>query len=177
MRLRTHITTSFIASYVSLRSLGMGSASAAITSLITSFIVNYFIDAGHCRKSYMRRRSFITHSFLGVWTSFTPLMIYVLIWVSGLYSLHTMFLNGLVVAGLIAYLTHMLLDSLTEGGIYLTPGRRVALAHLSYDGVADAATFFLTSLLAAVVVGADFMAQSKSLVNVLTEMTKFGGIR
>jgi len=97
--------------------------------------INYVIDLGHAHGRFGPKRSAFTHSALGV--LIISVMSTVAIHSLGIYLRVTIAQTYLTLMTLIASgLVHLLLDSLTEGGIYfLWPfkKRRYALAHIDYD--------------------------------------------
>jgi hypothetical protein len=97
----------------------------------SAFATNVLIDMGHVNKGGMSVRAFWTHSILvaplwGIAVSVASL--YVLDTVTGLEvtALQAVFAAGL--GAVLAY-SHLLLDALTEGGVFFAR-RRIALAHL-----------------------------------------------
>jgi len=100
-----------------------------------AFATNESIDVlGHLNKGGMPARSFWTHSVFTapIWgIAVCAATIYFLERVVGLETppLRAVFLYALAVV--IAY-SHLLLDALTEGGVFLGR-RRVALAHFRYN--------------------------------------------
>ena len=102
-----------------------------------AFATNELIDVfGHARKAGRPTRSFWTHSVFTapVWGIAAALAsVYVLDAILGqtMSTSQALFVYGL---GIVFAYSHLLLDALTEGGVYLGR-RRVALAHLRYDNL------------------------------------------
>ena len=96
---------------------------------------NEVIDVlGHVTQGGRPRRSFWTHSILtaplwGMATAFPPVCILAIVFGQALTT--PLALSSVSLGIAIAY-SHLLLDVLTEGGVYLFR-RRVAIAHLRYD--------------------------------------------
>ena len=96
---------------------------------------NELIDAlGHGARGDVPVRSFWTHSVFTApaWCVTAAIFsIYVADVITGqaLTAYHVLFAAGL---GIVLAYSHLFLDALTEGGVYLGR-RRVALAHLRYD--------------------------------------------
>ncbi len=108
----------------------------------SAFATNWLIDVlGHVNRGGMSVRTFWTHSifiapFWGIAVSVASL--YVLDAVTGLEmtTLQAVFAAGL--GAVLAY-SHLLLDALTEGGVFFAR-RRIALAHVrNNNGVLNAA--------------------------------------
>lgn len=103
-----------------------------------AFATNELIDVlGHVTRGGRPMRSFWTHSVFTapVWGVAAALVsTYVLGVVLGqaITTSQALFAGGL---GIVLACSHLLLDGLTEGGVYLGR-RRVALAHLRYDNMA-----------------------------------------
>lgn len=100
-----------------------------------AFVTNWLIDAlGHVTGGIVPVRSFWTHSFftapaLGVIAALPSIYFAGIITGQTLTAYQAFFAAGL--GAVLAY-SHLLLDALTEGGVYLVR-RRVALAHMRYD--------------------------------------------
>jgi hypothetical protein len=100
-----------------------------------AFVTNELIDAlGHRARGGVPVRSFWTHSVFTApaWSIAAAILsIYAAdsITAQALTAPQVLFAAGL--GAVLAY-SHLLLDALTEGGVYLRR-RRVALAHLRYD--------------------------------------------
>jgi hypothetical protein len=99
-----------------------------------SFATNALIDFGHSMRGSTPIRSWVTHSIYTapVWGGLVGVVSIV---VPG-YLLNqppnAMLVLSALGLGVLTALTHLLLDSLTEAGVY-NGRRRVALAHVSYD--------------------------------------------
>jgi hypothetical protein len=108
-----------------------------------AFATNELIDAlGHVTRGGRPVRSFWTHSVFSapVWGMAAALVsarLLDIILGQAMTTSQALFVAGL--GGILAY-SHILLDALTEGGVYLGR-RRVALAHLRYDNLILNGTF------------------------------------
>jgi len=119
-----------------------------LLALWLTFAVNAVIDVlGHTRKNDIPVRSFVTHSVftaplwggtVGIATIVVPYSIFNLSAGSALELL------GVGLGVTIAY-SHLLLDALTQAGVYLGR-RRIAIAHMSYDNPALNLAFILVGL-------------------------------
>jgi hypothetical protein len=123
---------------------------SSLVALWLTFAVNTLIDVfGHTRKNDIPIRSFITHSVftaplwgaaVGIATIILPYSVFNL-------SVDSAFeLLGAGLGVTIAY-THLLLDALTQAGVYLGHRRRIAIAHMSYDNPALNLAFVVLGLL------------------------------
>ncbi len=108
-----------------------------------AFATNEVIDVlGHVRKGGRPIRSFWTHSVFtapawGVAAALTSAYALDVVLGQGMTASQALLVGGL---GAVFAYSHLLLDALTEGGVYLGR-RRVALAHMRYDSVALNGTF------------------------------------
>ncbi|MGC8613199.1 MAG: DUF1286 domain-containing protein [Conexivisphaera sp.] len=145
------------------------------TAIWLGILVNWLIDhGGHEVRGGIPRRTAVTHSVpgavgVGVALGILPVAA-VLVLVPSLASwLGTQPTAGplfVLLAGLLgglAGLSHLLLDALTEGGIYYH-GRRWALAHWRYDNAVANALFMFLGL---VMTGAALVPMMSSAVNVV----------
>lgn len=162
MKLRTHIVFSFVVLYELLRLLGV-LRYVVVVSAALSVVVNLIVDAGHDVRGRLRVRSYLTHSPVGVWV---PLLVSLLPYVLARCTGLTVPVGPipLLAAGLASFASHMLLDMLTESGIYLTPRKRIALAHLRYDGLADTVFFTVSVILATLIMGADVLGNVRGII-------------
>lgn len=100
-----------------------------------AFATNELIDVlGHFKRGGMPVRSFWTHSVItapvwGVAAAFVSAYLLDEILGQGMTFSQALFVGGL---GIVFACSHLLLDALTEGGVYLGR-RRLALAHMRYD--------------------------------------------
>ncbi len=100
-----------------------------------AFATNSIIDVlGHAERSGRPVRSIWTHSVLtapiwGAASALASAYLIDIIFSQTMTAPQTFFAAGL---GIMFAYSHLLLDALTEGGVYLAR-RRVALAHLRYD--------------------------------------------
>ena len=101
------------------------------SAVVLGFAVSFVMDhAGHERRGFVVRRTWVTHSvftasalgvFLGV------LLVFVFRYANLPFSFVAFSLEGFVSA-----LSHLFLDAITEGGIFIFK-KRFALAHFRYD--------------------------------------------
>jgi Protein of unknown function (DUF1286) len=100
-----------------------------------AFATNRIIDGlGHSTRGGIAVRSFLTHSLImapvwGVAVAIASAYFFDLVTGQPITAFQTLFAIGL---GTVLAYSHLLLDALTEGGVYLLR-RRVALAHLRYN--------------------------------------------
>jgi len=145
----THNIFSFGLTIFLLSRTGHLSVLSLFVALWLTFAVNTLIDAfGHTRKNDIPIRSFITHSVFTapLWGASVGFATIVL-----LYSIFNLSTDssfewlGIALGVTIAY-GHLLLDSLTQAGVYLGR-RRIAIAHMSYDNSALNLAFIVSGLL------------------------------
>ena len=123
--------------YLLVRIGGQSSPLYLLLVVCLAFATNEVIDRlGHSARGGMSIRSFWTHSIFTapVWgIALAVASVYLLDMVIGqsMTTSQTLFAAGL--GTMLAY-SHLLLDALTEGGVYLRR-RRVALAHLRYNNL------------------------------------------
>ncbi len=102
-----------------------------------AFVTNELIDVlGHVTRGDLPVRSFWTHSVFtapawGVAAAVTSVYLLDVMTGQALTATQALFAAGL---GTVLAYSHLLLDALTEGGVYLGR-RRAALAHLRYDNL------------------------------------------
>jgi len=100
-----------------------------------AFAINEVIDVlGHLTRGEVPVRSFWTHSILtaplwGIAVAITSVYFLDRIIGLGMSPFQALFVYGL---GVVLAYSHLLLDALTEGGVFLSR-RRVALAHMRYN--------------------------------------------
>jgi hypothetical protein len=137
MKQYAHIAFSFGLLTFILRPLGLFESLSF--AFLFAVVVNYVIDAGHVR-SYSRyagkvipKRSWITHSVViaPLWGALLGLAFSLPL--DAFFRVNLLFV--MIGAGIIAAYSHLLLDSVTEGGVFLLK-RRIALAHYRYNNVA-----------------------------------------
>jgi len=146
MKLLTHVVFSAGLGYALLASIpgGPGVLTDAVFAVILSYAVNYLIDIlGHRRKDGWSVRSPLTHSIFtapvwGVAASYVLWAVGAALGLGGGVGLY------LVVGAAVAY-SHLFLDSMTEGGVYLTTGR-IALAHFRNGNLLLNVAFLLGGL-------------------------------
>jgi len=101
------------------------------SALVLGFLVSFLMDhAGHERKGLTIRRTWVTHSvFTGsaLGTVLGILLAFGFEYVNLPFSFVIFALQGFVSA-----LSHLFLDAITEGGIFVFK-KRFALAHFRYD--------------------------------------------
>jgi len=132
--------------------LGLGVAVGLLAAVWLAAVVNYIIDAaGHEVRNGYRRRTAATHSLtgataMGAAVGLLPTLVILLAapGVAGAYY-GPLLLLEVTALGAVAGLSHLLLDALTEGGIYYR-GRRWALAHWRYNNPAANGLFALLGL-------------------------------
>ena len=102
-----------------------------------AFATNELIDVlGHATRGGRPVRSFWTHSVFtapawGIAAALLSAYLLDVVLGQAMTARQALFVAGL---GIIMAYSHLLLDALTEGGVYLGR-RRVALAHLKYDNL------------------------------------------
>jgi hypothetical protein len=135
----------------------LSSLASSLVSVWLSFAVNFVIDAlGHVPRSGIPTRSRLTHS---VFTA--PVWGCAIAWVSistipealGSHPALSTVIPWMAMGALIAF-GHLLLDSVTQAGVY-SFRRRIALAHFSYDNPILNAGFALVGVTLAI---ASFLA-------------------
>ena len=137
----THYVFSAGSAFYLLAAMGLGSAGSFLLAAWLSLSVNFLIDfAGHGLRSGRPRRSALTHSvFTGpLWGAVVGSLS------ASVFGLSTS--RGQLVLwgayGAFVAMTHLFLDSLTEGGVYLT-SHRIAIAHFRYNNAMLNASFVL----------------------------------
>jgi hypothetical protein len=105
-------------------------------AVFATFLTNVLIDRlGHDRRGGVPRRKWLTHSVVTapIWggvawalTLTVPLAVVDVL-------PHLIFLVFFVALGALAGWSHLLLDAVTEGGVFGLRGKRLAMAHFSYD--------------------------------------------
>lgn len=141
MKLRTHVAFSVGLTALTESTLGISNIILLLgSSIVLSYLVNLIIDAlGHEEKDGFTRRSPRTHT---MGRSFTAGLIISLLVALFLYYMSPIgAYRALIIAlmGPVVGWSHMLLDALTENGIYVKRrGRwvRFALAHFKYNNPA-----------------------------------------
>src|SRR5207244_7667940 len=131
------------------RHAGFSLFSSVLLAVWLSFAVNWVIDAlGHTMRGGRPVRTFITHSVLlaPIWGGVIGYTSFVLVnealqlpsgWVLAIFS---------ALLGVLIALSHLFLDSLTEGGVYWRL-HRVALGHARHNNPTLNAVFLLLGLL------------------------------
>ena len=141
MQLRTHVVFSIGLTTLIESTLGISNIILILgSSLVLSYLINFLIDAlGHEEKNGFIRRSPRTHTMgrsftLGLIISLLVALFLYYMTPIGSYKALIIVLMGPVIGW-----SHMLLDALTENGIYVKRrGRwvRFALAHFKYNNIA-----------------------------------------
>ena len=98
-----------------------------LLSVWLAFSVNRLIDFGHTMKNGYPSRSWVTHDILTApfWGLAVGFLTYYLL------GYANMKIPLVILAGLVAALSHLFLDSLTGSGVFVA-GKRRALAHISH---------------------------------------------
>ena len=108
-----------------------------VAAVAATILTNLAIDGfGHARVRGVPRRLWSTHSVVTapVWGGLVwALALVVFGSVLGAPSFSDLDLPRFVFFGMVAGWGHLLLDAMTEGGVFGLGRRRVALAHFSYD--------------------------------------------
>ncbi len=137
--------------YLLVRIDGPSSPIYLLLAVRLAFITNGVIDGlGHSARGGMSIRSFWTHSIFTapVWgIAIAVASVYLLDMVIGQSMTASQTLSAAGLGAALAY-SHLLLDALTEGGVYLGR-RRVALAHLRYNNLVLNCAFAAFGLLLA----------------------------
>jgi hypothetical protein len=131
----THNTFSFGLGLYAALHLGFSLISSILLAAWLSLLINWVIDAfGHRTQNGRSTRAFITHSvFLApLWGGLLGLMSVALADAIFQTPFSTVFSTLVVLLGSGVALSHLLLDSLTEGGVYWRL-RRIAIAHARFD--------------------------------------------
>ncbi len=101
-----------------------------LIALWLSLSVNRLIDYGHVLRNGVPSRSWTTHDV------FTAPVWGLAVGILTFYGLRyiSIALPVVILMGVVSALSHLLLDSLTEGGVFVL-GRRKALAHYRYNSL------------------------------------------
>jgi len=106
---------------------------------VAVYLTNLLIDRlGHSKSEGVMRRTWLTHSLLTApaWGAVAwGLTLTVFLALRGFYPPEPILLAFFMSLGGMAGWSHLLLDALTEGGVFGFSRRREALAHFSYDNV------------------------------------------
>ena len=131
MKLNTHLVTGFCVATSLALLLGLGPREAVFSGIL-ALAANYLIDAlGHRGRG----RAPFAHSLVGV-TLVTIALFTALTALSPYAPIPSIDALKLFASSYAGALTHLLLDALTEGGVYIAypfSRRRFAIAHLDYD--------------------------------------------
>jgi len=106
---------------------------AAVATVFTNAIID---ELGHTTTDGVPRRKFLTHSIITApfWGAAVWALVLIVPAASlGLFPPDPVLLWFFTSLGVLAAWSHLLLDSLTEGGVFAFSSRRRALAHLAYD--------------------------------------------
>jgi len=121
----------------------------AVLVVWLAFATNWVIDfLGHASRGGISKRSFRTHSvFLapiwGITTAFASAFLLDAVIGQKMTAVEAIYLAGL---GAVLAFSHLLLDALTEGGVFFGT-RRIALAHLRNNNVIANAAFSALGIL------------------------------
>ena len=149
MKLVTHYVFSFGISLYLISLFRNINAGSGLAAMWLSVSINYFIDLfGHVSRNGTPTRSWVTHS---LFTGPTCGGFVAISSISALASLSASQLGSSAIVlwtmiGVIIGESHLLLDSLTESGVYVAR-KRVALSHFSYDNPALNLGFVLAGVL------------------------------
>ncbi len=105
---------------------------AAVATVFTNVIID---ELGHTTDGVPRRR-FLTHSIITApfWGAAVWALVLIVPAASlGLFPPDPVLLRFFASLGVLAAWSHLLLDSLTEGGVFAFSFQRRALAHFAYD--------------------------------------------
>jgi hypothetical protein len=106
-------------------------------AIVATILTNAVIDkGGHARGDGVPRRTWVTHSlitapFWGAATWVATLVVPAAL--VGVFPPNLALLGLFALLGVLAGWSHLLLDSVTEGGVFAFDRRRRAIAHYSYD--------------------------------------------
>lgn len=157
MKLRTHVLFSFsfvLLLYAYLMSRGLIPRDVFLLSLapFTAALIQYVIDAGHTRRVYRGRvyyaRSPVTHGIVS--SALVGILVAAIVYTMYFSATGTgpgPVLENSVVTGVAAAWTHLLLDAVTEGGVFCMGRRLRPPFRIRYDSplnfVADATSLFM----------------------------------
>ena len=147
MKLLTHIVFGAGLCYAFLSSMlgGPNLLTDAAFAVVLSYAVNHLIDAlGHMKRDGWSVRTPLTHSVFTapVWGAAVAYVIWVVGAEYGLPGGGAMYLA----AGVLVAFSHLLLDSITEGGVFFAT-RRIALAHFGNGSALLNGTFALCGVI------------------------------
>jgi hypothetical protein len=106
---------------------------AAVATVFTNAIID---ELGHTTTDGVPRRRFLTHSIITApfWGAAAWALVFIVPATSlGLFPPDPVLLWFFASLGVLAAWSHLLLDSLTESGVFAFSFRRQALAHFAYD--------------------------------------------
>jgi hypothetical protein len=106
---------------------------AAVATVFTNAIID---ELGHTTTEGVAKRRFLTHSIITApfWGAAVWALVLIVPAASlGLLPHDPVLLSFFASLGVLAAWSHLLLDSLTEGGVFAFSFRRRALAHFAYD--------------------------------------------
>jgi Protein of unknown function (DUF1286) len=108
---------------------------AVVATLLTNLVID---KVGHAGGVGVARRTWLTHSIItapfwgaAVWA----LTLVIPAALVGVFPPDPVLLHWFASLGVVAAWSHLLLDWVTEGGVFAFDGRRRALAHFSYDNL------------------------------------------
>ena len=148
MKLITHVVFGAGPGYALLASMpgSFGALVDGVLAVALSYAVNYLIDViGHGGRDGRSARSPVTHSVFTapLWGAAVGYLVWLAVASLGLSGPSLQWPP--VILGVVAACSHLLLDSITEGGVYFTTGR-VALAHFGNGNVLLNAAFVLCGI-------------------------------
>lgn len=115
--------------------LGVATITTVAYVVVVAALTNALVDGiGHSKRDGIPKRGWVTHSVVTapVWGAVACLLVLAVPYAVGLVSLGPV-VAFLALLGALAGWSHLLLDSLTEGGVFGLGLRRLALAHYRYD--------------------------------------------
>lgn len=172
MKLRTHVLFSFssvLLLYAYLMARGLLARDVFLLSLapFTAALIQYVIDAGHTKKVYRNRvyyaRSPVTHGIASsalVGTLVAAVIYTMYFSAAGVHGTGPVLENALL-TGVTAAWSHLLLDAVTEGGVFCMGRRLRPPFRIRYDSplnlVADLASIFMLYYAARILLSAGML--------------------
>jgi hypothetical protein len=108
-----------------------------LLAIVATVFTNALIDSvGHTREGGIPRRTWVTHSIVTapLWgAAGWAFVLVVAAALVGVFPPGLFLLEYFAWLGALAGWSHLLLDSVTEGGVFSFDGSRRALAHFAYD--------------------------------------------
>ncbi|HUI00604.1 MAG TPA: DUF1286 domain-containing protein [Nitrososphaerales archaeon] len=106
---------------------------ATVATVLTNALID---ELGHANEDGVKRRTFLTHSVITApfWGAAVWAIVLIIPAASlGIFPPDPVLLRFFASLGVLAAWSHLLLDSLTEGGVFVSSFQRRALAHFAYD--------------------------------------------